>query len=259
MARQFVVASTQKLIASSAAVSSVPLTIATWVLPADTTTNNTVAGVWDNGSDDADAFYLSFAGAVGGDPVQAVVASAGSFTAASTTAGFSSGVWAHGCAVFASSTDRRVYLNGGSKGTDAASLTPTGLSRTTIGFFQENTSALFYSNITVAEMAIWNVALTDAEVLVLAGGFCPLFVRPQSIVAYCPLLGRGGSASNEEDWVGTFAMTQTNSPAFASHPNRIIYPRRKSGLVIPNSVAAGIAQSRITPMTSGIIMGGFVG
>ena len=37
--------------------------------------------------------------------------------------------------------------------------------------------------------ATWNVELTEAEMAVLAAGICPIYVRPESLVAYLPLLG----------------------------------------------------------------------
>ncbi len=57
---------------------------------------------------------------------------------------------------------------------------------------------------TIAELAIWNVKLTDAEHLILADHFSPLFVRPQGLVSYWKLirgiddeiLGIAGSNNN---------------------------------------------------------------
>lgn len=40
----------------------------------------------------------------------------------------------------------------------------------------------------LAELAWWNVELTDAEVALLAAGFSPQFIRPQSLVHYFPLV-----------------------------------------------------------------------
>ena len=72
----------------------------------------------------------------------------------------------------------------------------------------------------MAEAAVWNVALTSAEVSVLSKGYSPLLVRPQSIVSYWPLIGR---TSPEIDLVGGYGMTLVNAPTTAAHP-RIIYP-----------------------------------
>lgn len=39
----------------------------------------------------------------------------------------------------------------------------------------------------ISEVGYWNVALTDADVAVLAKGVSPLLVRPEGLVAYWSL------------------------------------------------------------------------
>ena len=73
---------------------------------------------------------------------------------------------------------------------------------------------------TVAECALWNVALTAAEIDALAAGFSPLFIRPGSLVGYWPL---GGAYSDYIDPIGSNTLSATGDPAAADHP-RIIYP-----------------------------------
>ena len=73
----------------------------------------------------------------------------------------------------------------------------------------------------IAELAAWNVALTDPEISILAKGFSPLFVRPQNLISYRPFISLG---SDQIDRVATNALTKAGTPTtFASHP-RIIYP-----------------------------------
>lgn len=71
----------------------------------------------------------------------------------------------------------------------------------------------------LAEVAIWDVALTAGEAATLGKGFCPLLVRPQSLVLYAPLVG---AYSPETDLVGggTGATTGTTKVA---HP-RVMRP-----------------------------------
>lgn len=64
----------------------------------------------------------------------------------------------------------------------------------------------------VAECALWNTALTDAEIESLAKGFSPRRIRPQSLVFYAPLL------RNLQDLRQGLALTAVNSPTVASHP-----------------------------------------
>lgn len=237
MARAFTSAGSKSLIATSAAVTAAPMTLAAWANPNNTTDAHIVLAVLDSGVADpnSDSFYISFTGSAGGDPVQAFTAESGTFSGASTSTSFSAGVWQHACGVFASTTDRSVFLNGAGKGTNATLRNPSGITRTSIGFW-ETSAASFPANASVAEAAIWNAALTDDEVAVLAAGICPLFVRPTKLVGYWPLFGRGGATANEEDWIGERLMVQTNSPAVADHP-RIIYPRH-ARLILPNTVVS---------------------
>ena len=82
----------------------------------------------------------------------------------------------------------------------------------------------------IAEPAVWNVVLTDAEVAILGAGFSPLFVRPQNLVFY-PDLIRGLN-----DKVGGLTLT-ANGTVVSAHPP-IIYPANvKVGIVVPGGAA----------------------
>ena len=214
-----------------------PFSISAWANPDNITANHTPAGVFDDAASAVDALYLSFAGATGGDPVQAISASSGTFAVASSTAGFSAGSWQHGCAVFAATNSRAAYYNGANKGTNTTSNTPSGISRTILGKFNSN-STNASTDFVLAEVGMWNVALTDDEALTLSQGFSPLLVRPQSLVAYWPLYGRAGASGGEESWVGAFPLTHANSPAVVDHPPRIIYPSRPR-IIIPAAAVGG--------------------
>lgn len=67
----------------------------------------------------------------------------------------------------------------------------------------------------IAEAAIWNVALTDAEIASLAAGFTPDQIRPQSLQFYAPLV------RDLVDVRGGRTITNVNSATVATHP-RII-------------------------------------
>lgn len=143
---------------------------------------------------------------------------AGRYAAATTP--YTANAWQHGAGVFAAG-DLRAYLNGGNKGTNASDDTlPTGLSHTRIGRLRNDTPV--WCNGQIAEAAIWAAALTDAEIAMLALGVSPLLVRPESLVAYWPLIGR---TSPEIDLSGGYGMTLINAPPIADHP-RVLYPSR---------------------------------
>jgi len=68
----------------------------------------------------------------------------------------------------------------------------------------------------IAEVGIWNVALTVAEIASLAKGITCDKVRPQSLVFYAPLV------RDLSDQKGGRAITNNNGATVANHPR--IYP-----------------------------------
>lgn len=64
----------------------------------------------------------------------------------------------------------------------------------------------------LSDCAIWNAALTDAEIASLAKGFKPTRIRPQSLVFYAPLL------RNLQDIKGGLALINNNGATVADHP-----------------------------------------
>jgi hypothetical protein len=214
MSRLFDRSIPQYLITETPVVTIQGITLACFFNTNDVTVTQTIMGMSRN-STGFDGFWLVLRGAVGGDPLWAQEFN-GSSANAETTSGVSVNTWHHGCAVFAATNDRRIYLDGGSKGTDSANRSvPSGLDNTTVG-------SLKYNNGTddddpfsgmVAEVGIWNVALTDTEVLMLSLGYSPLLIRPQNLVFYVPLV-----RDNDNDLVGGLSLTPTNGPTVSPHP-----------------------------------------
>lgn len=219
MSRLFDDASSQYLTYTGAAVTTTPLTLACWFYSNDTAAAQGLVALGYSDAVDTSRFVLTANGNIAGDPVRATAHDAGTIHPAVTTTGYSANTWHHACGVFASSTSRSAYIDGGSKGTTTNSHTPIGIDRTYIGVV-EGAGLTNYMSGRIAEAAIWNVALTDAEVLMLSKNRCPLFVRPANLVSYWPLLGAN---SPEIDPVGKYDMTLTNGPTKAEHP-RILYP-----------------------------------
>lgn len=220
MARDFD-GTNQRLSSDTPALTAVPITMACWFNADDATKLQGLMCLSELGTSPAtgDFFGLDLRGDVAGDPVRATSysGSAGGNDYASTSSGYSTGTWQHAAAVFATTTSRAAYLNGGSKGTDTASNTPSAgaLERTVIAARISTSSDYYHFNGRIAEAAIWNVALTDAEILLLSLGYSPMFVRPASLVAYWPLMGR---TSPEQNMVGVNVLTLQNAPTVASHP-----------------------------------------
>lgn len=219
MARAFNDASGHSLDNGAAVLTAVPITMACWFQTDDLTIVQELMSLTDVAASGNRSFELIIAGTIAGDPLRA---RCNGGTGASSTAGPSANTWAHACAVFSANNARACYLNGGNKGTEATTVTPTGINRTALGRKNDATADLNLSGL-LAEAAIWNVALTDTEVAILALGTSPLLVRPDALAAYWPLIGR---ASPEIDRVGDFPLTVTGATA-ADHC-RII--RARSGV-----------------------------
>lgn len=201
---------------ASTPVTGVPCTIASWFNVANVTTFFNLVALTDAGGN---AYAtLALAGDVGGDPVQAIQSDFGEVTA-STSAGFSASTWQHACGVYSATNSRAAYLNGGSKGTNSSSPPSSGhaWANTSVGAFKGSSTSVFSPiNGSMAETAVWNVALTDDEVLSLARGVSPRLVRPTGLVAYWPLVGR---FSPELDLgnTGAYPLTMTGTMATADH------------------------------------------
>jgi hypothetical protein len=212
---------------STTPVTAVPLTMACWFNPDVVSALDYLICIADSGAD-TDWFSLEANGAAG-DVVRARTnATTGVF--ASTSATFVAGTWQHAAAVFESTTSRAAYLDGGNKGTNTTSKTPSGLDRIGLACQATLTPTLFLSGL-IAEAAIWDVALTDDEVAQLGLGYCPLLVRPDGLVFYAPLVRA------VQDVIGGLTLTATGTPAAAVHP-RIIYPARKR-FSFPTAAAPG--------------------
>jgi hypothetical protein len=146
--------------------------------------------------------------------------SSATYVGALTTTGASDNTWHHACGVFAAADDRRVYIDGGSKNTETTSCTPADLENTTIANLEHWIATWYFSGI-IGEVAVWSVALTDADVLILSKAYSPLFVKPASLLCYWPLF-RIKSVTQPEI-INGYTMAEGNTPSTAAHP-RIIYP-----------------------------------
>lgn len=100
----------------------------------------------------------------------------------------------------------------------------------------------------IGEVAYWNVELTAAEHLILSKGYSPLFVRPQSLIWYSPLISDGNDERIQGIDLGNGTFT-----AKAAHPP-IIYP---SAQILQFPPVAAAVSGRI--MSSLASAGGLAG
>jgi hypothetical protein len=197
----------------SAVVNDVPLTMACWFNAANITSE--VPLICVNNSASTSRITLIGRGDIAGDPIRFQINGQAN---ADTTSGFTANTWMHACGVASSSILRTVYLNGGSSRTNTSSQALTGLNQASIGTqrlsgFPNGTG--FMPGL-IAEVGIWNAALTAAEATSLAKGMTCDKIRPQSLVFYAPLV------RDLIDQKGGLTITNNNGATVANHPR--IYP-----------------------------------
>ena len=139
-----------------------------------------------------------------------------------TSTNFTLNTWGHAALVVAAVDDIAIFLDGGGKGTSVVSVTPIGMDVTGIGaLIRLGGASGDEMSGCIAHPAIWDCALTDAEVLSLALGKFPWQVRPESLVAYWPL------GDDIRDHVGQYHMTAYNSPIWTPHPPQMPSTKRR--------------------------------
>lgn len=187
-----------------------PFSMFCWAYPVDTATPCPLLSIYL-----PDFYPWNHVLALGGDnsPFLAVPVLAqssayltGPFQASIVNA-YSANRWVACGGVWANQSSRQVYANGVPGTPDTNNVNnPYGPNTTGIG--TACAGPLFapprtYANCPIAEAAVWNVALTDAEMLALAKGVKPYLIRPKNLFGYWPLHGlqspeadRSGKAQN---------------------------------------------------------------
>jgi hypothetical protein len=192
-------------------VSSSPLTLACWFNSTNTTAIQALVCV--NATANSERHVLYARGDVAGDPIRIQSVSGATTGNADTTTGYSSGVWTHACGVLSSNTNRTAYINGGSSGTNATNVSVSTV-QCSIGAqrFITFPSGTSFTTGLIAEVGIWNAALTAAEIASLAQGMTCDKVRPQSLVFYAPLV------RELQDVRQGLTITNNNGAAVTNHP-----------------------------------------
>lgn len=174
---------------AGAVVSAYPFTIAGWFNGSIGSSAQMLAGQYDsavafNGTGQC-RVGIAFGGGI------TASSSAGAIATSSTT--YTTNTWAHACGVFNSATDRRAFLNGGGKGTSATSAAAGSFNRTSFGVGDGSAASSPFAPAgtgDLAEWAIWNVALSDADIAALGGNpISPFLIRPDTLVGYWEMLG----------------------------------------------------------------------
>ncbi len=217
MARLFDDTSSEYLQASSAVVLGPPATLACW-FRTDATEAQSLISIGYTGAITR-RLVLVLSKAAGGQNVAAQTADAGQLVSATSAESYVTDVWQHAGAVFESDSNRRAALDGQFGSDETTSRSVGLLDETMVGALRAGSSGIkaFMSG-SIAEAAIWNVALTAAEMETLAAGYSPLCLahRRQNLVLYHDLIRPLGRPGRGPD------LTATGT-AVTPHP-RLIAP-----------------------------------
>ena len=212
MAYDFTAASSQALTVGSAPVSARPLTMACWFLPTNYNSRECLVFLGNNSNSPAGALWQLSLRSSTDSPANVLVAGEFSGSAYQQAAAGTptNDVWSHGAAVFISDTERICYLNA-SATTNTTSNGTANANRLCIGAVGRDSRAEF-ANSKIAEVGIWNAALTAAEIASLAKGMTCDKVRPQNLVFYAPLV------RDLNDQKGGLTITNNGGATVAAHP-----------------------------------------
>lgn len=111
--------------------------------------------------------------------------------------------WTHIAGMARSSADRSVFVDASETNDTTSNAGLDVFNRMQIGQFQGRQ----------ANFALWSVVLTAAEIASLSKGFSPRRVRPQSLLAYAPLIREA------VEWAKGLAMSRTGpAPTYGEGP-----------------------------------------
>jgi hypothetical protein len=194
--------------------SSTPLTMACWFNSDSASAVQTPIMIRVPGGGASGGYMVIFLrGDLSGDPIQVGIQTGGNAPVVqSSTSGYSTNTWNHACAIFTNNTSRTIYLNGGNSATNTNNIFITPGEIRIGASVDNNNNLLQYMDGCLAEVGIWNAALTAAEIASLAKGMTCDKVRPQSLVFYAPLV------RDLIDTKGGLTITNNNTATVATHP-----------------------------------------
>lgn len=203
MARSF--PETANFDAAVAPITGMPFTMACWALNDKSTFNDRCMMQIQDKSAPKDYYRMGIGNAgssITSLPVNGHISTEGYFH---TTAVTTLNKWFHACTVFASTTSRSVYLDGGNKATDTtAEVAPVNIDSISIGIEGDSTPSDEWSG-GIMWPAVWDIALNDEEVAALAAGAPPWTVRPEALVFFAPLTHGTG---DERDLISGTALIE---------------------------------------------------
>ena len=182
--------SSSRLEISTAVLTATPITMCAWInvdqLPSAKGDEMNIVSISDASLGD---HFMRLRADDAADKIQYVIDGGVPISFPVTSTAVTAGKWHHATGVSHSASDHRVFIDGGSKGSDTTSVTPTAgnLDTTSIGVINQSTDVDFFEG-DIADVAIWNIALSDEEIRLLAvTGMSPMLMRPENLVFYVPM------------------------------------------------------------------------
>lgn len=215
MARMLDDGASQSLGSAGFTISTTPFTMACWFNTDNNAAAQVLMEIYQEG-DDAAALWAR--GDLVGDPVAVSVWDQSALAAgrADSTSGYTVGAWHHACGVCVDNIDRRAYIDGGSKGTNAADRTVANMNAIAIGGDRRPAVDGNFLSGMIALPCAWKCVLSDTQIARLPY-VPPWTIEPWAFVALWPfrfnrtwdrdIAGRGG-----------YHLTPTNAPTWADDP-----------------------------------------
>jgi len=222
------------VISSAPTVLAHPLSVNIWFR---TTHLNARMTLWSIGDmDSLYGHYIELRGDADGDYVEATSREGFGFVSATTTTGITSGQWHMITALYASNTDRRILIDGGSQGTNAIYINPSGIDTMTIGENAWGNGGLpQYFKGTIDDVRVYNRILEASEIAALAAGY-------QNTGSGVYTLGSALTLSGDLHIISGVLKTQNSQPITLAGDWNNVGGFTSSGTVTLNA-ADGVAQT----------------
>jgi len=188
-----------------------PITLSAWI-KTDNLVNN--QGILTLTDDNDEFIHIQARVGIDGDPAAALEYATAWKVAESSTSITTE--WHHVLGVFTNDTSRTIYLDGAGKveNTDSQAAFMASMTKILIGTHKTVGGAYFSGNI--AEVAIWQTGLSEAQVILLTSGVNPTTIEPLSLARYWPLTEDGSSGLDGGDVItGTVGYDATENPDVA--------------------------------------------
>jgi hypothetical protein len=226
------------------ALSGYPVSLSVWVRPTSAGVRGVPIWFGNPGSNDG-VFYVELL-AAGNVFAGRQITDFGAANFAGATAGaWTANAWQQVGGSYASATSIYAVLNGvrsAEQTASSAALTFSVMDELTLGRY-DRTSVFGSQNGQIAHAGIWSAALTETEWASLGAGISPMRVRPQSLHAYFPFIGRN---TNDIDIIRAKTFTATGTTASAEEP-RLIWPRaQRRAFRAPEPISLEIDHGALT-------------